>query len=488
MKIWKAVLMFLLAGALGYYYYRSSSEAMVQEQTAKPRVFDDLEAQEIRGIRGDFAGGSYEIVKVETTLAPEEQILYATDQPKDRWVLFFPPGAPVDGAITAEIVQALVSLRDEHSFEEKQSSDSLVDIGIVPPDLQVTITAGKKKKIVYFGKEHPVTKRRYMQIEGKSKIYLVAPDFYNLFRNKAASLRLSSPIKCPVDRIKQIEISNRNDESYFYLRSKTGAWSIGAGKDLSVAKDSAAIDKLVLDLLAPSITSYIDGELPDEAFAKLKNPLYRVEVGVEIADGRQKKFRFALSDFPEGLFNQTKEVSDTMYLFRWQSSPWSYSVRRSNFSLIGKNYLDFLSKDLFDKRACEAVSVSALRFSGAKAEILSPDKLNKLLCSMEVLSFSRSQSETSTPSATNDSPQYEILGSGSRGQYSLKFIRPISPMVASSSSTTQESEAPYIGSLTWGNSSPIEFEISSYFVGQLDNLVKHPLPNSRPQSSHQGGN
>lgn len=457
MKVWKTLLMLSLAVVLGYLVFIDKSK---EDLSPKPEfVLADLSADKITGLRAEFAGGSYEIVKIETTLSPEEQIASGSSMPQNRWVLFFPPGAPVLQRLVNEMLSSLVTLRKFGTISDAGSEDS-VDMGLIPPELRITLTVDgeSSKRVLLFGKENAITKNRYMQIEDAPVIYVVNSDIYSLFRNRALSLRLLSPINIQYEHISELRVSKGAD-LFYSLRKSNDDWFIQRKQEKKRIKTPDSINKNLAKLVSSSVTSYLDGDLPEAAIEAFKNPKYRVDLQVIMKDGKEKDYSFALTEFPDGLFPLSKKEAAGTFLFRWRGSSWAYTVNKSSFAIITKDYDDFLSKKLFEDEPCDRTALSEIFIKGKDMETQNKSNLIKALCNFEVLKF-----HDDDLSEAKNSSILQLRGKFRGQNFTLDITQQITQ--AGNNNADNPTAAPYLGKFVIGEKLR-SFEASSVFIQEL---------------------
>ncbi len=263
--------MALLLGAGGFYVWRYDSDLRLGSGASDPAksqalLFPDLKLSELNRIgviRGD---GSWNVLRV------------TGEQPKDpfgnpvQWELKRPKGAPVEPTKVETMVRALAGLRIRNTLEKNEIGDDESIYGLTPPPIVLQLEGTFGKRVVSLGEKHPISGRRYVQVEGDEKLYLTEDSIFSLLDVAPDSLRSAQVLAFDPKRVKKV-IAIREEGNIVSLEASDakGNWKI-VGPGVEVEADATQVQNALSRLSKAKVKRFIDDTPETLAFFGLARP------------------------------------------------------------------------------------------------------------------------------------------------------------------------------------------------------------------------
>lgn len=329
-------MMLCAAGFLGaWLYYREYWPWLQVEGEMERPLFSTEELRELSGINVNYAGGNYVLEKVNSKLSPEEQIALRAQGPAPRWFMLHPQQMPLDPAMIDHLLTGLADARVSNL-----ANDEIDDSGLFPPELQLTVTVGKKRRAILFGKLNPVTKGRYVERDDRPGVGVVNDEVFAKLKVKASDLTLLTPLGFDLDRVERVSVYRPLQGRLIFVQSQTGSWELTDDEgQLGPLMDPQVVVQGVSTLLGTRIKSVVSDEMGQGAFSKI--PLVSLDFQVHLWGTESQNFRATVH-----MAGEDKEG----YLLSLEGSPFTYLIDRGWMrpAIVGlEKYLD---KHPFAKR------------------------------------------------------------------------------------------------------------------------------------------
>ena len=280
MNVRKSLLMALLLGAGGFYVWRYDHELVlpggghVSDKTEK-FLLPDLKLSEITRIGVIRADGSWNILRVSA--APPPQDPFGTPV---QWELKKPKGAPVEPQKIETLARSLASLSIRNTLEKHEIVADESVYGLTPPAVVLQLEGKFGKRIVSLGEKHPISGRRYVQIDGDERLYLTEDSIYSLLDVPAESFRQAQVLAFDPKTVKKIIAIRDQGDTLALESNEHGGWKLTSGAG-TIEADAAQIQTALTQLSRAKVKRFIDDTPETLAFFGLTRPKLLVSLVFE---------------------------------------------------------------------------------------------------------------------------------------------------------------------------------------------------------------
>jgi hypothetical protein len=328
------ILIVVLAGLVGYIYYRNNREAAPAD--AKEKAFASVTAEDIEEIQIKLAGG-------ETSRVQKMDGV---------WKVVAPEAADADQGELSSITSSLATL-DVQSVVDENPADTKA-YGLDPARIEVDFRAkgDKEPRRIQFGDKTPTGGDLYARIGGQKRVVLVSSFVDSTFDKNTFALRDKTIIKLDRDKVDRVEI-------------------VADKRSVTLAK-SGTEWRLVAPIMARADFAAIEG-----ALERLSSAQMQAIVPVSDADLKKRKL-----DPPVATFTAAAGSSRATLLFgatenaviyaKDAARPMVFTVAPTLYTDVIRDLGEFRRKDLFDSRSFTATRVEFTR--GTETVVLGKTK------------------------------------------------------------------------------------------------------------------
>jgi hypothetical protein len=328
------ILIVVLAGLVGYIYYRNNREAAPED--AKEKAFASITAEDIEEVQITLAGGeTSRVQKVDGV-----------------WKVVAPEAADADQGELSSITSSLATL-DVQSVVDENPADAK-PYGLDPPRIEVEFRGkgDKEPRRIQFGDKTPTGGDLYARIGGQNRVFLVSSFVDSTFNKNTFALRDKTIIKLDRDKVDRIEI-------------------VADKRSVTLAK-SGTEWRIVAPIMARADPAAIEG-----ALERLSSAQMQAIVPVSDADLKKRKL-----DPPVATFTAAAGSSRATLLFgatenaviyaKDAARPMVFTVPPTLYTDLIRDLGEFRRKDLFDSRSFTATRVEFTR--GTETVVLDKTK------------------------------------------------------------------------------------------------------------------
>ncbi len=328
------VLIVVLAGLVGYIYYRNNRESTPED--TKEKAFASVKAEDVEEVQIKLADGqTSRVQKVDGT-----------------WKIVAPEAADADQGELTSITGSLATI-DVQSVVDENPAD-VKPYGLDPARIEVEFRAkgDKEPRRIQLGEKTPTGGDLYARVAGQKRVFLVSSFLDSTFNKNPFALRDKTVIKIDRDKVDRIEI----------VADKRSVTLVKSGTDW----------RIVAPLMARADFAAIEGSLERLASAQMQ--------GIVSADGADlKKHKL---DPPVATFTAATGSSRASLLFgatenaviyaKDAARPMVFTVAPTVYTDVIRDLVEFRRKDLFDARSFTATHVEFKR--GAETIALNKTK------------------------------------------------------------------------------------------------------------------
>ena len=328
------VLIVVLAGLVGYIYYRNNREAAPDD--AREKAFASVTADDIEDVQIRLAGGqTSRVQKIDGT-----------------WKIVAPEAADADQGELSSITSSLATL-DVQSVVDENPAD-VKPYGLDPARIDVEFRArgDKEPRRIQFGEKTPTGGDLYARVAGQNRVFLVSSFLESTFNKDTFALRDKTVIKLDRDKIDRIEIVA--DKRPVTLAKSGMEWRIVA--PIMARADVAAVEGALERLSSAQMQAIVS---PDGADLKT----HRLDPPVATFTAAAGSSRATL------LFGETENA---VIYAKDASRPMVFTVAPTLYTDVIRDLGEFRRKDLFDSRSFTATHVEFTR--GAETIVLDKTK------------------------------------------------------------------------------------------------------------------
>ena len=328
------ILIVVLAGLVGYIYYRNNREAAPTD--AKEKAFASVTAEDIEEIQIKLAGG-------ETSRVQKMDGV---------WKVVAPEAADADQGELSSITSSLATL-DVQSVVDDNPADAK-PYGLDPARIEVEFRGkgDKEPRRIQFGDKTPTGGDLYARIGGQNRVFLVSSFVDSTFNKNTFALRDKTIIKLDRDKVDRVEI-------------------VADKRSVTLAK-SGTEWRIVAPIMARADFAAIEG-----ALERLSSAQMQAIVPVSDADLKKRKL-----DPPVATFTAATGSSRATLLFgatenaviyaKDAARPMVFTVAPTLYTDVIRDLGEFRRKDLFDSRSFTATRVEFRR--GTETVVLGKTK------------------------------------------------------------------------------------------------------------------
>ncbi len=328
------ILIVVLAGLVGYIYYRNNRDATPEDD--KEKAFASLTAEDIEEVQIKLADGQTSRVQ-------------KTD---GTWKVVAPEAADADQGELSSMTNSLATL-DVQSVVDENPADAK-PFGLDPARIEVEFRAkgDKEPRRIQFGEKTPTGGDIYARIAGQNRVFLVSSFVESTFNKNTFALRDKTVIKIDRDKVDRIEIVA--DKRSVTLAKSGTEWRIVA--PIMARADFAAIEGSLERLSSAQMQAIVPAGEGDVKKQKLDPPV----ASITAAAGSSRATL---------LFGATENA---VIYARDASRPLVFTVAPTLYTDVIRDLGEFRRKDLFDARSFTATRVELKR--GSETVVLSKTK------------------------------------------------------------------------------------------------------------------
>ncbi len=300
MRLFKKILVMiaLLGGVVGFLYWDNrqvKQNTPVLEVVPVNFLLSGLTLESLKRISIVRPDGSWSIVRAPKTPPPERP---STNFDRVvKWQLTYPDGAAVVESKLRSVITSLAQISPSTTLKAEELEEDQTVYGLEPPAMVLTVhtykpgfeneeqasttsateqPSGEKdintvKHVLSFGSRHPVSGRRYLQVEGDSNIYLIENHYFDLLNIGRNVLRDTNILPIASARITTIVAVREAQPNLVFIKNSAGAWSVSDGTQTFPA-DQALMSKVTNSITSPEARSFFDDANPFLPLFGLKIP------------------------------------------------------------------------------------------------------------------------------------------------------------------------------------------------------------------------
>jgi hypothetical protein len=325
------VLIVVLAGLVGYIYYRNNREATPAD--AKEKVFASVTADDIEEVQIKLADGqTSRVQKVD-----------------GAWKVVAPEAADADQGELSSITSSLATLEVQSVVDENPADAK--PYGLDPARIEVEFRAkgDKESRRIQFGDKTPTGGDLYARVAGGNRVFLVSSFVDSTFNKNAFALRDKSVIKLDRDKVDRVEIV-ADKRSVTLVKSGT-EWRIVA--PIMARADFAAIEGSLERMSSAQMQAVVPAGEADLKKQKLDPPVASITAS---AGSSRATLLFGATE------NAVMYAKDAL-------RPLVFTVAPTVYTDVIRDIGEFRRKDLFDARSFTATRVELKR--GSESVVLS---------------------------------------------------------------------------------------------------------------------
>jgi len=230
----------------------------------------------------------------------------ATQSPlvhRANWVLKDPFLAPASDDVVAELVEKVRSFKAEPfilSEEDMEGAPEIDEVsgssdeekvhrnpyGLTPPELVLIIDTTDEKKVISFGSKNEISGRRFVQVEGDPKLYLMEEDFPKYFASIKNRIKSREVIKIDPAKVRSVDVVE--GDNFFRLVSggceKPDQWNIDASREVWLA-DRELVERKIGDLSRLVVSRIFDDAVAIFPYTGLETPFLILNLSVDLDEG-----------------------------------------------------------------------------------------------------------------------------------------------------------------------------------------------------------
>ena len=237
-------------------------------------LFPNATPEKIENLTLTVEGKSLALERATPLGTPESKI----------WVARKPSGARIDQKAADRFTGLLLSLKRNNPIAPDEQADDLSVYGLVPPQIFLSMSGPFGRYIASIGKEHPLTKRRYGQIEGASNLFLLDGSTVEGVLDTADAIRSKRPFEFTSATIESFSVLNTGRGMFVFQRSADkSAWSM-IWEEQTYSVDSAVVDQKLDELLSIKVRTLYDPDGSDLAIYGLATPTLNIGLKLSSPD------------------------------------------------------------------------------------------------------------------------------------------------------------------------------------------------------------
>lgn len=311
MKSFRKPLIFLvvLLVLAGIAYWDEWQTKKDEKDKAEQSKLVELKAEQVQGIDYEKApdGGA---PPVKVSLARQD----------GGWRIKSPIEYPAESDTVETWIKTLTELSYEKTFDA--GPEKLKDYGLADPKIKVSLTGADGQKVqLKIGEKSPVGYSNYLQIEGKSPVYLVSQYAYTSSNKELYDLRDKSLGIVPLNKVQSFTFQY-GSQPEFSLEKKAADWVVKAAGKQEFLADPDEVSAFFAFFGQQRVERFLDEPSPELAKALSSSNRETREIArlkVNPNEGSAIELRFIenngvvyarLPDQKEGLAALDKKILD----------------------------------------------------------------------------------------------------------------------------------------------------------------------------------
>lgn len=327
------VLIVVLAGLVGYIYYRNNREATPED--TKEKAFATLNAEDIEEVQIKSADQTTRVQKTDGV-----------------WKIVAPEAAEADQGEMSSITMSLATLELQRVIDEKPADVTAYGLDPARIDVEFRVKGEKEPRRVQIGERTPTGGDLYARIAGQPRVFLVSSFLDATFNKNTFALRDKTVIRIDREKVDRIEIVA--DKRPVTLAKSSNEWRIVA--PLMARADLAAIEGALERLSSAQMQGIVSPEGADLRKHKLDPP---VASFTAVAGSSRATLLFGATE-------------NALIFAKDASRPMVFTVAPTLYTDVIRDVAEFRRKDLFDSRSFTATHVEFVR--GAETVVLDKTK------------------------------------------------------------------------------------------------------------------
>ncbi len=278
---------------------------LLSETESKVRFFPTFKSESIEKISVVSPKGLYALV--HPTIEGEVDT--------SRWTLAQPQNAPVDPERLKKIIFALENLESKNVIKPEEQEEGET-YGLEPPEMVVIFKGGNLPPALSVGKEHPFTRRRYAQLEGDPRLFLIDAPFFDLLNASREEMRDRHPLRQDLTNLRQVLLTRPGADIVTFDKTESGKWMAKLRNEAFEVETNLLIGRLNR-FLNVKVDQFLDqDENSLSALVGLKAPVLTMTLFFSSADTLDSRITIEVGEGvgPDGIGNY----------FRYQGSPFLY--------------------------------------------------------------------------------------------------------------------------------------------------------------------
>ena len=183
------VLIVVLAGLVGYIYYRNNREATPED--TKEKAFATLKAEDVEEVQIRAADG--QTTRVQRT--------------DGTWKIVAPEPAEADQGEMSSITMSLATLELQRVIDEKPADVKAYGLDPARVEVEFRAKGEKEPRRVQIGERTPTGGDLYARIGGQPRVFLVSSFLDTTFNKNTFALRDKTVIRIDREKVDRIEIA-----------------------------------------------------------------------------------------------------------------------------------------------------------------------------------------------------------------------------------------------------------------------------------------
>jgi len=276
----------------------------------------------------DFLANFHEdaLEKISIVRPEESYSIIRAENDRTHWNLKDPEDAPVDEARMKGMLFALSRLEKLDTIEEKDLESDERVYGLQPPELVLTVDGKFGRRVLSFGKKIEITKRRYAQPQGESRLFLVADDIFSAFNVGKDEVRDHFPLKFNVDEVENFAAARGGKDLLKFLRKDSWTLQFEGGE---ISADEDFVNAKLEALRQIRVKEFVDQPGENLALYGLSVPRLVIQLNFK-ADKKPLVFQIgegvALDDKTEG--GDPTLVAGKAYYMKVVGQPFIYRLTK----------------------------------------------------------------------------------------------------------------------------------------------------------------
>lgn len=283
---------------------RETSEKEKQGEKNEP-VFAHLNRDSIDRLEIQHDGASFTLERVAGDISETKQKSSPGMYENTRWVLADPKGATTDRVALRSLLNTLVGLTSHNTIIGAEVEKDQDIYGLSQPELRLVFHDGSGEHTLLFGKQHSFSGRRYAQLQGNERIFLVDDSSFQALNKTKDEVRDRHPIKFQLDKVREFQVTGSRvsgkgptDGLVLTKDPARDSWQIGYQRSLNnitVDADGVLVKEILSGLLHLTVKQF-------------ENPLTPAQGTLSSYGLDTPKLRVEIRSFPDGSLTQNAQM------------------------------------------------------------------------------------------------------------------------------------------------------------------------------------